>query len=61
LIIVLCDNAGFAVIDRLQRNTGNVSFNNLIADCNLQVKPFAVDFAASAKIDQGRKRRRRGV
>jgi 3D-(3,5/4)-trihydroxycyclohexane-1,2-dione acylhydrolase (decyclizing) len=49
LIIVLCENGGFAVIDRRQRNTGNVSFNNLIADCNLPVKPFAVDFAAHAR------------
>jgi 3D-(3,5/4)-trihydroxycyclohexane-1,2-dione acylhydrolase (decyclizing) len=49
LIIVLCDNGGFAVIDKLQRNTGNASFNNLIVDCNLQVEPFAVDFAAHAR------------
>jgi 3D-(3,5/4)-trihydroxycyclohexane-1,2-dione acylhydrolase (decyclizing) len=50
LIIVLCDNGGFAVIDRLQRNTGNVPFNNLLSDCSrLQVEPFAVDFAAHAR------------
>jgi 3D-(3,5/4)-trihydroxycyclohexane-1,2-dione acylhydrolase (decyclizing) len=49
LIIVLCDNGGFAVIDKLQRNTGNLSFNNLIGDCNLEVEPFAVDFAAHAR------------
>jgi 3D-(3,5/4)-trihydroxycyclohexane-1,2-dione acylhydrolase (decyclizing) len=49
LIIVLCDNGGFAVIDKLQRSTGNISFNNLIADCNLRVEPFAVDFAAHAR------------
>jgi 3D-(3,5/4)-trihydroxycyclohexane-1,2-dione acylhydrolase (decyclizing) len=49
LIIVLCDNGGFAVIDKLQRNTGNPSFNNQIADCNLEVKPFAIDFAAHAR------------
>jgi 3D-(3,5/4)-trihydroxycyclohexane-1,2-dione acylhydrolase (decyclizing) len=49
LIIVLCDNGGFAVIDKLQRSTGNVPFNNMIADCNLRVEPFAVDFAAHAR------------
>jgi 3D-(3,5/4)-trihydroxycyclohexane-1,2-dione acylhydrolase (decyclizing) len=49
LIIVLCDNGGFAVIDKLQRNTGNLPFNNQIADCNLGVPPFAVDFAAHAR------------
>ena len=49
LIVVLCDNGGFAVIDKLQRNTGNVSFHNLIADCEPKVPPFAVDFAAHAR------------
>jgi 3D-(3,5/4)-trihydroxycyclohexane-1,2-dione acylhydrolase (decyclizing) len=49
LIIVVCDNGGFAVIDKLQRNTGNVPFNNLIADCDLEVAPFAVDFAMHAR------------
>jgi 3D-(3,5/4)-trihydroxycyclohexane-1,2-dione acylhydrolase (decyclizing) len=33
IILVVCDNAGFAVIDKLQRNVGNSSFNNLLADC----------------------------
>jgi 3D-(3,5/4)-trihydroxycyclohexane-1,2-dione acylhydrolase (decyclizing) len=49
LIIVLCDNGGYAVIDRLQRHTGNVPFNNMISDCDLQVEPFAVDFTAHAR------------
>ena len=49
LIIVVCDNGGFAVINKLQNNTGNVSFNNLIADCNIEAEPFAVDFAAHAR------------
>ena len=49
LIIVLCDNGGFAVIDKLQRATGNLSFNNLIRDCYLQVEPFAVNFTAHAR------------
>jgi 3D-(3,5/4)-trihydroxycyclohexane-1,2-dione acylhydrolase (decyclizing) len=33
ITVVLCDNGGFAVIDKLQRNVGNSSFNNLLADC----------------------------
>ncbi|MEP7172202.1 MAG: 3D-(3,5/4)-trihydroxycyclohexane-1,2-dione acylhydrolase (decyclizing) [Aestuariivirga sp.] len=49
LIIIVCDNGGFAVINKLQNNTGNVSFNNLIADCNIETEPFAVDFATHAK------------
>jgi 3D-(3,5/4)-trihydroxycyclohexane-1,2-dione acylhydrolase (decyclizing) len=49
LIIIVCDNGGFAVINKLQCNTGNVPFNNLIADCNIATPPFAVDFAAHAR------------
>lgn len=49
LIIILCDNGGFAVIDKLQRNTGNASFNNLIADCMWNTAPYAVDFALHAR------------
>ena len=49
LIIVVCDNGGFAVIDKLQRNTGNASFNNQIADCKWERAPFAVDFAMHAR------------
>ncbi|MCP4316971.1 MAG: 3D-(3,5/4)-trihydroxycyclohexane-1,2-dione acylhydrolase (decyclizing) [Hyphomicrobiales bacterium] len=49
LIVVVCDNGGFAVINKLQNNTGNVSYNNLIKDCNLGVEPFAVDFEAHAR------------
>lgn len=30
VIFIICDNAGFAVINRLQLNTGNVEFNNLL-------------------------------
>jgi 3D-(3,5/4)-trihydroxycyclohexane-1,2-dione acylhydrolase (decyclizing) len=32
LIILVLDNGGFAVINKLQNNTGQVSFNNLIKD-----------------------------
>ncbi|MBU2957895.1 3D-(3,5/4)-trihydroxycyclohexane-1,2-dione acylhydrolase (decyclizing) [Paracoccus sp. 1_MG-2023] len=48
LIVMLLDNGGFAVINKLQNNTGNESFNNLIADCPTVTQPFAVDFAAHA-------------
>jgi 3D-(3,5/4)-trihydroxycyclohexane-1,2-dione acylhydrolase (decyclizing) len=48
LIIIVCDNGGFAVINKLQNNTGNVSFNNLIEHCNITIEPFLVDFAAHA-------------
>ncbi len=47
LIVVVCDNGGFAVIDRLQRASGNDSFNNLLADCR-RVREVKVDFAAHA-------------
>ncbi len=49
MIVVVCDNGGFAVINKLQNNTGNTSFNNLIEDCNIVGEPFAVDFEAHAK------------
>jgi 3D-(3,5/4)-trihydroxycyclohexane-1,2-dione acylhydrolase (decyclizing) len=48
LIVVICDNGGFAVIDRLQRNSGNASFNNLLADCR-HTTEVKVDFAAHAR------------
>ncbi|MEO1020020.1 MAG: thiamine pyrophosphate-dependent enzyme, partial [Pseudomonadota bacterium] len=35
LIIVVCDNGGFAVIDRLQVAKGIPSFNNLLSDCRV--------------------------
>ncbi len=49
LIILVLDNGGFAVINKLQNNTGNESFNNLIADCPTVPVPFTVDFEAHAK------------
>ncbi len=48
LTIIVCDNGGFAVINRLQLNQGGVSFNNFIADSQV-VKPFSVDFAGHAR------------
>ncbi len=49
LIILVLDNGGFAVINKLQNNTGQDSFNNLIADCPTVPEPFAVDFEAHAR------------
>jgi 3D-(3,5/4)-trihydroxycyclohexane-1,2-dione acylhydrolase (decyclizing) len=49
LIILVLDNGGFAVINKLQNNTGQASFNNLIADCPTVPTPFAVDFEAHAR------------
>jgi len=48
LIVLVLDNGGFAVINKLQNNTGNESFNNLIKDCPTVSAPFAVDFEAHA-------------
>lgn len=48
LIVMLLDNGGFAVINKLQNNTGNESFNNLLEDCPTIPKPFGVDFVAHA-------------
>ncbi|MFB1025324.1 MAG: 3D-(3,5/4)-trihydroxycyclohexane-1,2-dione acylhydrolase (decyclizing) [Octadecabacter sp.] len=48
LIVLVLDNVGFAVINKLQNNTGNESFNNLIADTPTAVDPFTVDFEAHA-------------
>ncbi len=47
MIVIICDNGGFAVINRLQVNQGGVPFNNLIADAKV-VEPIHVDFAALA-------------
>ena len=48
LIILVLDNGGFAVINKLQNNTGQDSFNNLIADTPTATTQFAVDFEAHA-------------
>jgi 3D-(3,5/4)-trihydroxycyclohexane-1,2-dione acylhydrolase (decyclizing) len=48
IIVVVCDNGGYAVINRLQTFKGVPGFNNLIADCRV-TNPVAVDFAAHAR------------
>ena len=47
LIIVLLDNGGFGCIERLQRATGNASFNNLLTASG--GAPGGVDFLAHAR------------
>ena len=47
LIVVVCDNGGFAVINRLQVNQGGAPFNNLLVDSRV-TEVVDVDFAAHA-------------
>jgi 3D-(3,5/4)-trihydroxycyclohexane-1,2-dione acylhydrolase (decyclizing) len=47
LTVVVCDNGGFAVIDRLQVDQGGASFANLFADSRVE-RFVPVDFAAHA-------------
>lgn len=49
LIVLVLDNGGFAVINKLQGNTGQPGFNTLIADCPTVPEAFAVDFAVHAR------------
>jgi 3D-(3,5/4)-trihydroxycyclohexane-1,2-dione acylhydrolase (decyclizing) len=48
MIVVVCDNGGYAVINRLQNFKGTPSFNNLIRDCKVK-HPFSVDFVKHAE------------
>ncbi len=48
MIVLVLDNGGFAVINKLQNNTGNESFNNLLEDCPTIPEAFGVDFVAHA-------------
>ena len=47
-ILIVCDNGGYAGINRLQNAKGGASFNNLMKDCRVQ-EPFHVDFVAHAQ------------
>jgi 3D-(3,5/4)-trihydroxycyclohexane-1,2-dione acylhydrolase (decyclizing) len=47
MIVIVCDNGGFAVINRLQMNQGGVPFNNLLEDCRGD-QGIRVDFAQLA-------------
>jgi 3D-(3,5/4)-trihydroxycyclohexane-1,2-dione acylhydrolase (decyclizing) len=56
IIIIVPDNGGFAIINRLQNFKGGASFNNLIKDSRVK-QPFSVDFAKHAE-SMGAKARR---
>ena len=51
MIVVVCDNGGFAVINRLQEFKGTPGFNNLWKDCRIENPddPLHVDFAKHAE------------
>ncbi|MBO9443884.1 3D-(3,5/4)-trihydroxycyclohexane-1,2-dione acylhydrolase (decyclizing) [Phaeobacter italicus] len=51
MIVVVCDNGGFGVINRLQTNMGVPGFNNLLKDSRVQNKdnPLHVDFVKHAE------------
>ena len=48
MILIVCDNGGYGVINRLQNAKGGASFNNLIRDCRVQ-EAFPVDFVRHAE------------
>ncbi len=48
MTVLVCDNGGFAVINRLQTGQGGKPFNNLLSDCRLASDVVEVDFAAHA-------------
>ncbi len=48
MIVVVCDNGGYAVINRLQNFKGVPSFNNLIEDCRIE-NNVPVDFVKHAE------------
>jgi 3D-(3,5/4)-trihydroxycyclohexane-1,2-dione acylhydrolase (decyclizing) len=48
VIFIVCDNGGFAVINRLQVNTGGEEFNNLLEHTR-RVSDTRVDFAKHAE------------
>ena len=49
MIVIVCDNGGFAVINRLQTGMGGEPYNNLIKDNPTVVNPQPVDFAKHAE------------
>src|SRR5580658_722874 len=51
MIVVVCDNGGYAVINRLQRAKGTPGFNNQLTDCRIKdrANPLHVDFAKHAE------------
>lgn len=51
MIVVVCDNGGYAVINRLQQAKGVPGFNNLLTDCRVRDRknPIHVDFVKHAE------------
>jgi len=49
MILVVCDNEGYAVIERLQVSKGGASYNNMLADSTGTGSDVRVDFHAHAK------------
>jgi 3D-(3,5/4)-trihydroxycyclohexane-1,2-dione acylhydrolase (decyclizing) len=51
MIVVVCDNGGYAVINRLQQAKGVPGFNNLLTDCRVtdRKNPLHVDFVKHAQ------------
>ena len=48
-ILVVCDNEGYAVIERLQVNQGGASYNNMLSDSTGSGSHVRVNFAAHAQ------------
>jgi 3D-(3,5/4)-trihydroxycyclohexane-1,2-dione acylhydrolase (decyclizing) len=51
MVVVVCDNGGYAVINRLQQAKGVPGFNNLLTDCRVKnpEAPLHVDFVKHAE------------
>jgi 3D-(3,5/4)-trihydroxycyclohexane-1,2-dione acylhydrolase (decyclizing) len=49
MILVVCDNEGYAVIERLQVGKGGASYNNMLADSMGTGSDARVDFRAHAE------------
>ena len=49
MILVVCDNEGYAVIERLQLNQGGASYNNMLADSHGSGSDARVNFRAHAE------------
>ena len=50
LIVILLNNGGFAVIDKLQTGKGNASYNNLFVDTPTATRMAPVDFVSHAEV-----------
>ncbi|WP_439570236.1 3D-(3,5/4)-trihydroxycyclohexane-1,2-dione acylhydrolase (decyclizing) [Roseovarius mucosus] len=59
MVVVVCDNGGYAVINRLQQGKGVPGFNNLLTDCRIKNRdnPQHVDFAKHAEAMGARARK----